>query len=97
MAICDHNNIIKYHEGYFYKERYWLFLEYMEAGCLTDLLEQGFYQKFSESVIQYLIHSTLSAINYLHQKFVIHRDIKSDNILVGPDGEIKLSDFGYAA
>lgn len=41
MAICNHDNIIKYYEGYFYKDRFWIFLEYMDFGCLTELLEVG--------------------------------------------------------
>lgn len=44
MSICDHPNIVKYFDGYFYKERYWLFIEFMDTGCLTDILEGGFYK-----------------------------------------------------
>lgn len=41
MVKCQHENIIKYEEGYLYDDRLWIFLEYMDAGCLTELLEAG--------------------------------------------------------
>ncbi len=97
MSICDHANIVKYHDGYYFKDRFWIFIEYMDAGCLTDILDAGYYQAFTENIVQFIIHEALNALRYLHQKHIIHRDIKSDNILLSNQGEIKLGDFGYAA
>ena len=51
MSICDHDNIVKYHDGYYFKERFWIFIEYMDSGCLTDILEAGFYQAFTEPMV----------------------------------------------
>lgn len=97
MTLCRHENIVRYIEGYLYKERFWLFLEFMDSGCLTSMLENKFYLNFTEGAIQYVMLESLKALYYLHVKNIIHRDIKSDNLLLKSDGSIKLADFGYAA
>lgn len=96
MAICNHPNVIKYYEGYFFKDRFWIFLELMDAGSLTEMLEAGLHKSFNEKIIRYIIREALIAIDYLHSKHIIHRDIKSDNFMMTSQGDIKLGDFGYA-
>jgi protein-serine/threonine kinase len=97
MAICNHDNIIKYFETYYFNDRFWIFLEYMDAGCLTELLDAGLYKEFNEDIVRFLIYECLKALDYLHKKHIIHRDIKSDNIMLTTSGGVKLGDFGYAA
>ena len=51
----------------------------------------------SEDAIKWILKKTLDALVFLHENSIVHRDIKSDNILYNKEGDIKLADFGYAA
>ena len=59
----------------------WVVMEYMDGGCLTEILEQFDSVRMSEGHIAYLAIQTLKGLEYIHSKHRIHRDIKSDNIV----------------
>ena len=65
-------------------------------GSLTDLVVERA-GRIPEELISYICREILKGLNSLHIQFRVHRDIKSDNILLGSLGEVKLADFGYAA
>jgi serine/threonine protein kinase len=74
-------------------------MEFIQGGNLTDLIKDSelVHLDIPENVIAYVILETLKALSYIHSKLKLHRDIKSDNILIGHEnGDIKLADFGYA-
>lgn len=71
-------------------------MELMSGGCLTDIVQERSIS-LSERVISQIIKQTLEGLAYIHNKHIIHRDIKSDNVLIGAKGEVKIADFGYAA
>jgi len=75
----------------------WVVMEYMDGGCLTDILELFEDIKMNEAQIAFCCKETLRALSYIHSLHRIHRDIKSDNILLDTGGHVKLADFGYAA
>jgi len=96
MKSVDHKNIVKLYETYMHKGRIFLFMEYLDGGCLTPVVED-FKLDIPENVIAYIIKEVLDGIVSLHRRGIVHRDIKSDNVLIERDGAaIKLTDFGYS-
>lgn len=72
-----------------------MFIEYMKGGSLTDFIYQ-YERKIPENVIAFIMKEVLVGLKSLHVKRQIHRDLKSDNILLGSSSEIKIADFGFA-
>jgi len=98
MKDSHHDCIVRYMDSFIYEGNFlWVVMEFMDGGCLTDVLEQYEHVKMNEGQISYVCAQTLKALSYIHSHHRIHRDIKSDNILINTQGEIKLADFGYAA
>ncbi|KAM9211715.1 serine/threonine-protein kinase PAK 1-like [Leptosomus discolor] len=69
-------------------------MEYMAGGALTEDVTQFCME---EGQMAAVCRECLQALDFLHSKQVIHRDIKSDNILLAVDGTVKLADFGVCA
>jgi len=107
----SHENIIKLFEVKETYNSYYLVMELCTGGSLFDCLDEyqkKYNQPFSEEIVQYLMKQIVSAIKYIHNKNIIHRDLKLENILVNFNSEedkkninmlkskIKLIDFGFA-
>ena len=87
--------IVNYYESYQFDGYLWLVVELMK-GSLTDLIMQRA-GKIPEGIIAYILREILLGLKIMHEQYRIHRDIKSDNVLISLDGSVKLGDFGYAA
>ncbi|XP_056347457.1 serine/threonine-protein kinase PAK 3-like [Oenanthe melanoleuca] len=94
MKENRHPNIVNYIGSYLVDEDLWLVMEYVDGGTLTSVLVRVFME---ERLIAAISRECLKALDFLHSKNVIHRDVKSDNILLGLDGSVKLTDFGLCA
>eukprot|EP01121_Diplochlamys_sp_Union-15-3_P010688 TRINITY_DN3021_c0_g1_i1.p1 TRINITY_DN3021_c0_g1~~TRINITY_DN3021_c0_g1_i1.p1 ORF type:complete len:615 (-),score=98.53 TRINITY_DN3021_c0_g1_i1:73-1917(-) len=70
-------------------------MEFMDRGSLADILLEGIIM--NEKQIAYVCKEVLKALDYMHSRDRIHRDIKSDNVLLHSDGSVKIADFGYSA
>mmetsp|Transcript_94836 Transcript_94836/g.142082 ORF Transcript_94836/g.142082 Transcript_94836/m.142082 type:complete len:242 (+) Transcript_94836:1-726(+) len=100
MKESKHPAIVEYFDSFVADDQIWVAMEMMGGGCLTDILDQ--YEnsedvKMTEGQIAFACRQVLSGLSYIHSCHRIHRDIKSDNVLIGGDGSVKIADFGYAA
>lgn len=89
MKESLHPNIVNFIDSYLCGGELWVIMEFMEGGSLTDVVT---FNIMTEGQIASVCRETLKGLQHLHSKGVIHRDIKSDNILLSLDGSIKLSE-----
>ncbi|XP_078086479.1 serine/threonine-protein kinase PAK 5 isoform X1 [Mustelus asterias] len=94
MRDYHHENVVDMYNSYLVGDELWVVMEFLEGGALTDIVT---HTRMNEEQIATVCFSVLKALSYLHSQGVIHRDIKSDSILLTSDGRIKLSDFGFCA
>ena len=111
LRELDHVNIVKLEDIKITKNHYYLVMEYCNGGTLSECLKK--YQQlygvpFSEEIVQYLMKQIINGIRYIHNRKIIHRDLKLDNILVKFNSDldkdslnmmksiIKIIDFGFA-
>ncbi|RDB21078.1 Protein kinase byr2 [Hypsizygus marmoreus] len=94
LKNLQHANIVQYLYSSIDEEYLNIFLEYVPGGSVTALLRN--YGAFEEPLVKNFVRQILEGLNYLHERDIIHRDIKGGNILVDNKGGIKISDFGIS-
>ncbi|XP_060207069.1 mitogen-activated protein kinase kinase kinase YODA isoform X1 [Lycium barbarum] len=94
LSQLRHPNIVQYYGSETVDDKLYIYLEYVSGGSIYKILQE--YGQLGELAIQSYTQQILSGLAYLHAKNTVHRDIKGANILVDPDGRVKLADFGMA-
>ncbi|XVF53568.1 hypothetical protein PTKIN_Ptkin05aG0109000 [Pterospermum kingtungense] len=94
LSRLRHPNIVQYYGSEKVDDRLYIYLEYVSGGSIYKLLQE--YGQLGELAIRSYTQQILSGLAYLHSKSTVHRDIKGANLLVDPNGRVKLADFGMA-
>lgn len=94
-CTIDHPNVLSYTEVYEDQEKIYLISDQMHDELWASMLTK---KQFTEKDAAYILWQMLSALIYLHNQGVVHRNIRPSNILVKEDGkwDIKLIDFDFA-
>lgn len=94
MKTTTHTNVVEYIDCYIVDDQLWVVMECLQGGSLTEVISAT---QLTEPQIAVICKEVLTALIFVHKMHRIHRDIKSDNILLSTKGEVKLADFGYCA
>ncbi|MGN0607857.1 MAG: Stk1 family PASTA domain-containing Ser/Thr kinase [Oscillospiraceae bacterium] len=94
IAVLSHPNIVKIYDVGFTDKIQFIVMEYIDGITLKEFIEQQGVLKWKDTV--HFIIQILRALQHAHDRGIVHRDIKPQNIMLFPDGTIKVMDFGIA-
>src|SRR5262245_24592881 len=91
--LPPHPNIVSIKDGFRWRDKFYLVMDYIEGGTLSDLIEGNI---IDVSRVKALLDQILSGLAVIHSCGIVHRDIRPSNILLDSDGVAYISDFGIA-
>lgn len=97
IALCStskHKNIIEFIEAFEFNGNIYIVTELLSCSLAQLVINRP--GQIPENLISYICQEILKGLEFLHSNHRIHRDIKSDNILLSLDGSIKIADLGFA-
>jgi len=96
-VVTSSEYVVRFHCSFVFEETLWIVMD-LQEGSVRDVLKWKYPHGIDdETVLCTILYQALQGINFLHEQYMIHRDIKAGNILFNKEGQIKLADFGVSA
>ena len=95
MSELVHPNLVRFHTAFVARGELWMVLQLHAAGCceiMAELCPSG----FEEPAVACILREVLNGLGYLHRHDIIHRQLRSSNILIDSQGAVRLTDFGLS-
>lgn len=93
LSILKHKNIVTFFNNYEYNSKLFIEMEYCSGGNLADFLS-SLSKPMKEMEILIIFEQIVSAISYIHDRNIVHRDLKTENIFMTNEKVFKIGDFG---
>lgn len=94
IALLSHENIVKVYDVNFGEKLQYIVMEYIDGITLKEYINKQNSISWNDAL--FFITQILRAVQHAHDKGIVHRDIKPQNIILLPNGNIKVTDFGIA-
>merc|ERR1719334_2827874 len=94
LSNMNSRNVTQYIESFVKGNHLWIIMEYLGGGSVRDVIVSKGETGLEEVYIAIILKEVLHGLKYMHSLGKIHRDIKSANILLASNGDVKLADFG---
>ncbi|OAD00988.1 hypothetical protein MUCCIDRAFT_43146, partial [Mucor lusitanicus CBS 277.49] len=94
MEVLDHENIVQLYETYETADALYLVMEYVAGYNLEEYLKRLVKGRLDENEARDIFRQVVMAVDHCHSKWVVHRDLKTPNILLTADHRVKIADFG---
>ncbi len=95
MLSLRHDNIAYFNDYFSWEGNRYIVMEYVDGISLSDLIKKR--KKIDPHIVLLIMHEVARGLEYAHDKGVLHRDLKPQNILISKSGQVKIIDFGIAS
>lgn len=94
MRTLQHEHVVRLITAFDTNKAYYLVMELATGGELFDKIVES--KRFDEDTARNYFQQLISAVHYCHTHKIVHRDLKAENLLLGPRGDLKVCDFGLS-